>query len=163
MKSIVTYSPIDWLFDHVDGMRLRLWTATTNGPIVYPSGGIWAWKTMVEWYRQRKTSDSALELPGNPTSSRIVASRRSGWNKWWIRPWKVSLFIRSKWFLHTIKSYDMGPSNLLSLQRRVCCAFLSPLKMHGLFRVWTRDPWVQCLARQSLHHRGFTMLLAWLD
>jgi hypothetical protein len=34
----------DWLIDHVDGVRLRLWTAATNGPIVHPPGDIWAWE-----------------------------------------------------------------------------------------------------------------------
>jgi hypothetical protein len=40
---------------HVDGVTPCLWTAASNGPIVHPSGNIWACTTMVEWYRQRKT------------------------------------------------------------------------------------------------------------
>jgi hypothetical protein len=31
------------------GWDYRLWTAATNGPIAYPLGDIWAWRTMVEW------------------------------------------------------------------------------------------------------------------
>jgi hypothetical protein len=42
--------------DHVDGARLRLWTAATNGHIVYLPDHMWAWRTMVEWWcRQSKT------------------------------------------------------------------------------------------------------------
>jgi hypothetical protein len=45
--------------DHVDGVRPHLWTAATNGPIVHPPGDIWTWRTVMEWYRQRKTPDSS--------------------------------------------------------------------------------------------------------
>jgi hypothetical protein len=34
--------------DHVDGVRLRLWIAATNGPTVRPQSDIWTWRTMVE-------------------------------------------------------------------------------------------------------------------
>jgi hypothetical protein len=44
---------------HVDGMRLRLWTAVTNGPIVHLPSDTWSWRTTVECYRQEKTSDSS--------------------------------------------------------------------------------------------------------
>jgi hypothetical protein len=43
----------------VDGMRLRLWTAATNGPIINSPGDTWAWSTMVEWHRQGRTLDSS--------------------------------------------------------------------------------------------------------
>jgi hypothetical protein len=33
----------------------------------------------------------------------------------------------------------MWPPALLSIQRKVCCWFLSPLKIHRLGRVWTRQ------------------------
>jgi hypothetical protein len=29
---------------NVDGVRLCLWTAASNGPIVYPAGDIWIWR-----------------------------------------------------------------------------------------------------------------------
>jgi hypothetical protein len=44
---------------HVDGARLCLLTATTNRPIVYPLGDIWARKATAEWNRQEKTPDSS--------------------------------------------------------------------------------------------------------
>jgi hypothetical protein len=50
--------------DHVDGVRLCLWTAATRW---YTS-----LETTVEWYRQRKTLDSPPELSGNPTSRKIL-------------------------------------------------------------------------------------------
>jgi hypothetical protein len=31
----------------------------------------------------------------------------------------------------------MGPPALLLLQRKVCCGFLSPLKIHRLGQIWT--------------------------
>jgi hypothetical protein len=45
--------------DHVDGVRLRLWTAATNGLILYPPDDVRAWITMVKWYQQGKTRDSS--------------------------------------------------------------------------------------------------------
>jgi hypothetical protein len=39
---------------------------------------------------------------------------------------------------------------------KVCCGFLSPLKIHRLCRVWTRDPWVQWQAHYPLHHLSGT-------
>jgi hypothetical protein len=50
--------PYDDEEEDADGMRLRLWTAATNRPIVNLAGDIWAWRNMVEWYRQEKTPDS---------------------------------------------------------------------------------------------------------
>jgi hypothetical protein len=43
-----------YVVDLVCGVRVRLWTAATHLPIVHPPGDIWAWRTMVEWYRQEK-------------------------------------------------------------------------------------------------------------
>jgi hypothetical protein len=46
-----------FLFVHVDGVRPRLWTEVTNGPIVHPPGDIWAWRATVEWYWQGKLNN----------------------------------------------------------------------------------------------------------
>jgi hypothetical protein len=43
----------------------------------------------------------------------------------------VFLFIlASDFFLHVVKSYDMRSPALLPHRRKVCCGFLSPLKVH---------------------------------
>jgi hypothetical protein len=42
---------------------------------------------------------------------------------------EVSLFIHQNYILHAVKSYDMGPTDLLPLRRKACCGFLSPLKI----------------------------------
>jgi hypothetical protein len=47
------------LDDHIDGVKLRLWTAAVDGAIVHPPGNIQVWRTMVEWYRQKETPDSS--------------------------------------------------------------------------------------------------------
>jgi hypothetical protein len=51
------------LDDDVDVLRIRLWTAATNGPMVHPTDNIWAWTIMEKWYRQEKTHDSFTRAP----------------------------------------------------------------------------------------------------
>jgi hypothetical protein len=54
---------IDW-FIYYYGVRLRLWTAATNGHI-HPPDKIWVWRTMVEYYWQGKTKDIGEKpIPG---------------------------------------------------------------------------------------------------
>jgi hypothetical protein len=55
---------------------------------------------------------------------------------------EVSLFMIQSDFLHAIKSYDTGPTALLSLRKKRA-VFLSPLKIHCLGRVLTHEPWIQ--------------------
>jgi hypothetical protein len=58
---------------HVNGVRPCLWNVGTSGPIVHPSDGMLAWRTIVEWYwwenwrTQRKTCLSATLSTTNPT------------------------------------------------------------------------------------------------
>jgi hypothetical protein len=47
---------------HVNGVKLYLWNAAINGPIIHPPGDIWAWGAMVEWYWQRKTEELGKKL-----------------------------------------------------------------------------------------------------
>jgi hypothetical protein len=57
--------------DHVDGVRQRLWTAATNGPIVYPSGEKWygePWWNIVD---KGKLLILPPELSGKPISTVI--------------------------------------------------------------------------------------------
>jgi hypothetical protein len=74
---------------HMYGVRLLLWTANTNGPIIHIHGDIWVWITMVKWYRQRNNNSSTRALWQSYQQSHLVESGRNGRRKWWIWPWEV--------------------------------------------------------------------------
>jgi hypothetical protein len=42
---------------------------------------------------------------------------------------EVKIFLASD-ILHAVKPYNMGPLALLPIQSMVCCALLSPIKIH---------------------------------
>jgi hypothetical protein len=134
--------------DHVDGVRVRLWTAASNGSIIHFPVDIWAWRTMVKWYWQGKTLDlSTTALPGNPTAEPYSSKSGGTSQKEMNLAFEVHLFTLRSYFLHAAKFYNMKPIALLPLRRKVCCGFLSPLKIHHLGRVWTGEPWIQWQAR----------------
>jgi hypothetical protein len=113
---------------HVNWVRLCLWTAATNGPIVHPPGDIWAWRTMVEWHWQRKTPDLSTRVLRQFYQLRhLVVSKRNG-RKEWEFSLEVFVFMLASDLLHAVKSYDMGPPALLPLQRKACCGFSVTLK-----------------------------------
>jgi hypothetical protein len=123
--------------------QIRMWTAVTNGPIVHSPGDIWALITMVEWCRQRKTSDSSTRaLWQSYPQSHLVESGRNGRRKSWIWPWVAFLFILASDFLNSVKSYHMGPLALLPFQRKAYWGFLSLLRISHLCRVWARKLWI---------------------
>jgi hypothetical protein len=64
-------------------------------------------------------------------------------------------FIRQRIFNMPYNLTDMGLPALLPIRRKVYCGFLSPLKIHRLSRVWTRDPWVQWQAHWPLCPAGW--------
>jgi hypothetical protein len=66
------------LTDHVDGVRLRLWTAATNGPIAHPPGDIWARITTMEWCRQGKTPDSSIRALWQSCQQSHLAAKVGG-------------------------------------------------------------------------------------
>jgi hypothetical protein len=48
--------------DHVDGVRLCLWTVAINRPIGNLPGNICAWRATVKLYQQGKTLDSSIRV-----------------------------------------------------------------------------------------------------
>jgi hypothetical protein len=115
--------------DHVYGVRLRLWTAATNGPIVHPLDDTWAWRTIVDWCRRRITPWQSYRR------SHQVANRRNGRREWWIWPCEVFLFIFASYF--AAKSYVMRPTTLLpptlkEVVLRTFIAFENPWLRLGL-------------------------------
>jgi hypothetical protein len=75
------------------------------------------------------------ELSRNPTSSHLVANKEELGNRddeFGLR----NIFVHtSKLFLNVVKSYDMGPQALFPLQRKLCCGFVSPVKIHHLSQI----------------------------
>jgi hypothetical protein len=49
----------------VDGARLCLWTAATNGSIVHPPGDIWVWTARRMVYLQAETEELGENLSQN--------------------------------------------------------------------------------------------------
>jgi hypothetical protein len=118
--------------------------------VIYEHGEPW-WNYDVD---RGKLLTRPPELSSNPTS-RVIwqqAGEMSARNE------KLAFRCISvhtcKWFLCGVKPYDMGPTALLRLRRKVRCEFWSPIKIHRLGRVWTREPWVQCQGRYQLYYRG---------
>jgi hypothetical protein len=134
-QELVPGSLIDWLI--MMGWDWRLRTAKTNGPIFHPPRD-YEWNAVVMMMQAEDNfwlvyQSSLAVLPAETSGPSRRNGRRSE-----NFAYSVSL-IRQ----HAIKSYDMGPPALLHIRRKVCCGFLSLLKIHRLSRVWTRDPWVQ--------------------
>jgi hypothetical protein len=70
------------------GVRLCLWTAATNGPVIHLQDDMWVWRP-VEWYRQGKTEElwdkpvpvplCLLQIPHEINRARKWASAVRGW------------------------------------------------------------------------------------
>jgi hypothetical protein len=128
---------------HVDRVRLRLWTVVTSRPLVHALGDIWAWRTIVDWNRQRKVPDSSIRALWQSYRQGRLVARDEGNDEFG----HAKYFCSNLWFLHAVKPYDMGPPTLIPLRRKGSWAFLSPLKIHRLGWVWNSEPWVQWQAR----------------
>jgi hypothetical protein len=66
----------------------------------------------------------------------------------------ISIWNTSRYILHALKSYDMGPSRFTSHPKEGVLQIFIVLKNHRLGRVWIREPWDQWQAHWLLHHRG---------
>jgi hypothetical protein len=116
--------------DHVDGARLRLWIAATNRSIVNFPSDIWAWRSMMDCYRQGKTLIRLPELSDNHTSSHLVAKQEElgeGNDKFGFRSFLVHTY---KWFFTCRKILRHGTDGFASPPKEACGGFLSPLKTH---------------------------------
>jgi hypothetical protein len=50
-------------------MRLCLWTAASNRAVVHPTGDIWEWSIMVEWYWQENRRTQKKACPSDTLST----------------------------------------------------------------------------------------------
>jgi hypothetical protein len=97
----------------------------------------------------RRSCQQRLSVPA-PQYWLVSCQQRHLWSEWEVGEGNENLVYPSLWtsrvLLHAIKSYDVGPPALLSVRRKVCCGFLSPLKFHHLGRARTRNLWIQLQA-----------------
>jgi hypothetical protein len=125
-----------------DGVRLCLRTAATNRPIVYPPSDMWARRTMV-MMMMLAGDNSWLD---HQSSLAVLPAETSGESRRNER--------RNENFVYRYMKYLKGPSTCCTILRHGTSGFtyypkegvlriLSPLKIHRLSRVLTRDPWVQ--------------------
>jgi hypothetical protein len=116
--------------DHVDGARLRLWTAATK----------WNEHGKPQWndIHRGKLLIGSPELSVSSTSSHIVASTRNERMKWWIWPCEVFLFILHKWCYTYCKILRHGASESTSTSPpkegvlRILIAIKSPSLQPGM-------------------------------
>jgi hypothetical protein len=67
---------------------------------------------------------------------------------------EISFFHTSKWF-HKCRKI-LRPRALRLLRRKMCCGYLSPLKIHRLGRSWTGEHWTSMLiAIPVIFNRGY--------
>jgi hypothetical protein len=128
--------------DHVTSLNCGHQRAYCSSPSWYISmenhGGMMMSKEENSWFvLQNSLEILPAETPGSKQEELAKGMR--------IQHCEVFLFILASVFLHTVKSYDMGPPALLPVGRKVSSGFLSTLQIHSLGRIWTREPWVQCL------------------
>jgi hypothetical protein len=86
-----------------------------------------------------------------PSTVRWSCHLRHLWSESESGRWKWEFILSilvgtSRDLLHAVKSCDIGSPALLPIPRKVCCGFLSLLKIHRLGRVRTRNFWVQLQA-----------------
>jgi hypothetical protein len=84
------------------------------------------------------------DISGSHQYSLVSSHLRHLWSKWAkeMRIYSNRSRGSSRDLLDAVKSYDMGPTTLLSIRRKVCCGFLLPSKIHCLGRARTRDFWL---------------------
>jgi hypothetical protein len=119
---------IDWLY----GVRLTSQNCGHHWPIVHPPGECECRSRW--WCRLGITPNSCTRTLWQSYQQRHL--KRVGGMDEGMSISRISIFRTSTDLLHAVKSYDMGPPALLPIRRKVCCGFLSPLKIHRLGRVY---------------------------
>jgi hypothetical protein len=122
------------LIDHVHEVRLHLWTPATNEPVVHSPGDVWAWRTMMEWYRQGKLQIRPPQLSGNPNSSHLAANQRE------LGEGNYEFSIEVTFSCHKILQH--GADGFTCPPKEGVQRIFSPLKIHRFGRISTREPWV---------------------
>jgi hypothetical protein len=85
-------------------------------------------------------------LANNQQKHLVVKQEKLG-EKWpRILPTSIYFYI-FRILQHAVKSYNMGPTALHSLQKKSYWGLLSPLKSIVLSQVWTQEQWVQWQGR----------------
>jgi hypothetical protein len=128
--------------DHVNGVRLCLWTAAANRPNVHFPGDIWAWWTGGMMLTEENSwfiyQSSLATVPAESSGSKQEELVKGMMNLA-----LQSVFIYTcEWFFMCHKILWHGVSSFTSPPGKACCRFLSPLKVHHLGWVWTCKPWV---------------------
>jgi hypothetical protein len=116
--------------------------------------GIWVRRATVEWCWEKKTDLSTRALWQLYQRSLLVASRRNGHE---FGPVKYFFFHTCRWFLHAVKSYDMGPVALLLPKEGLLRIFVA-LKIHRLGQVWIRN-----LGSDEKHSNHFMTEVTWRE
>jgi hypothetical protein len=127
---------IYWLTDWV--WWVRLWLRPPTGLLFIPQ--------MYVSMECHVDDDAGCSWLVHQSSLAVLPAETSGpsrKNDEGVRILPISIWNTTRDLEHAVKSYDMGPPALLPVRRKVCCGCLSPLKIHRLGRVWTREPWVQ--------------------
>jgi hypothetical protein len=145
---IVASIHLDFNDDRVEGIRMCLWTAATNGPIVHPPS----------WYMSMENHDGMLSAGESPDSSsralwqsyqqnHLVAKQEYTWQrKWWIWPsTHLCSYFEVIFTCRIILRHRAD--GFVPLWRKACYGFLLPLKIYLLYRFWTLEPWMQWQAR----------------
>lgn len=92
-----------WNVACVDGMRLYLWTATSNGHIVRPPDNTLVWRTTVKWYWLRNPE----ELGENPCLSATLSTTNSTWTDQGANPVLRSERLATNHLSHGTANYEM--------------------------------------------------------
>jgi hypothetical protein len=119
-------------------------SAATNKHIVHPPDETWAWRSLVEWYLQGKTPDSSTRALWQSYQQNHLVARQEILDERNAEFSRQIIFVHTcKWFFACRKILRHGADSFNSPLKEVVRGFLTPLKVHRLDRVWSRDPWVQ--------------------